>query len=157
MAKVKFIIVTVCILVWKCSDSSVEPMQTISPIIGTWEYSNEVGYVDTVDPAHTFFPSFIFNSNSNVEEIAKYVLLPEKRYFGYKYVKEGEYVVNSDTLTLTIKKQIYVNFADSINSKPSPLSINNYTMKYLFMVNEDTLKLAMLGRHVIYYENYFKK
>lgn len=158
MKILKFIFITILFLfIWRCNDSTVEPQQSSNQIIGTWEYSNEIGFVDSLDPVNIFSPTFTFNSNLSFEETAKYIRLPEKMYLGYKYVKTGNYTLESDTIALTIKKEIYVNFADSLNSKPSPLDVNPYETRYLFIVNKDTLKLARLGELEIYYVNYFKK
>jgi len=158
MKRLKFIFITILFLfIWRCNDSTLEPQQSSNQIIGTWEYSNEIGFVDSLDPVNIFSPTFTFNPNLSFEETAMYIRLPEKRYLGYKYVKTGNYTLKSDTNVLTIKKEIYVNFADSLKPKPSPLDVDPYETKFLFIVNKDTLKLARLGVLGIQYDNYFKK
>jgi hypothetical protein len=140
-----------------CKDLTTEPLPSNNSIVGTWEYSGDIGFTDITDPANTYFPKLTFNSYFNFEESARFVKLPSKEILGYKYVKTGSYNTTSDTITLTIKNEIYVNFEDSLQVKPSPLPVNPYNKKYKFIVVSDTLKMALVGVTGIYYINYFRK
>ncbi len=63
MKRLKFIFITILFLfIWRCNDSTVEPQQSSNQIIGTWEYSNEIGFVDSLDPVNVFSPTFTFNN-----------------------------------------------------------------------------------------------
>jgi len=143
-------------LFYSCKDSTTEPQTTNDPIEGTWEYSSDTGLVDLTNPLHTFFPKFIFANDNTFEESARFVELPSKLYIGYKYVKTGIYSISSDTVSLVIKNEIYVNFEDSLQVKPTPLPINSYNKNYKFIISADTLKLALLGGTSLNFINYFK-
>ncbi len=150
-------IVSSVLFLYSCQDSTTEPLPSGNSVIGTWEYSGDIGFTDITDPANPYFPKFTFNNYFNFEESARFVKLPSKEILGYKYVKTGSYNSTSDTITLTIKNEIYVSFEDSLQSKPSPLPVNPYNKKYKFIVVSDTLKMALLGVTGIYYINYFRK
>jgi len=152
----KVFLVLILSLFYSCKDSTTEPQPTNNPIEGTWEYSSDVGLVDLTDPLHPFFPKFVFVSGT-FEESARFVQLPLKVYIGYKFVKTGSYSIRSDTLALVIQNEIYVNFEDSLQVKPTPLPVNNYNKDYKFIISADTLKLALLGGNGLNFINYFKQ
>ena len=144
-------------LFYSCKDSTTEPPPMNNSILGTWEYSSDVGLVDLTDPLHPFFPKFVINNDNTFEESARFVQLPSKVFIGYKYVKTGSYSISSDTLALIIQNEIYVNFEDSLQVKPTPLPVNYYNKDYKFIISADTLKLALLGGTGLDFINYFKK
>ena len=144
-------------LFYSCKDSTTEPQPVNNTIEGTWEYSSDIGLVDLTDPLHPFFPKFVFVNDNTFEESARFVQLPSKVYIGYKYVKTGSYSISSDTLALVIQNEIYVNFEDSLQAKPTPLPVSSYNKNYKFIISADTLKLALLGGTGLDFINYFKK
>lgn len=141
---------------YSCKDSSTNPQTTQNSIKGTWEYSSDVGLVDLIDPLHPYFSKFVFNNDDNFEESARFVQLPSKEYVGYKYVKTGSYSLTSDTITLTIKNEIYVSFEDSLQEKPTPLPVNSFSNNYKFIIVADTLKMALLGVTGLNFINYIR-
>ncbi|MFA6541726.1 MAG: hypothetical protein WCT99_09000 [Bacteroidota bacterium] len=157
MKKKELLFIVLSLLIWSCKDSTTESQSTNNSIVGTWGYSGDVGFVDNFDPENIFFPSFTFNSDISFEETAKYVRLPVKQYIGYKYVKTGSMNIVSDSIIMTIQKEIYLTFADSLQPKPSPVSVSTYVKKYKFIIDSDTLKLAELGVPGLFYINYYKR
>ncbi len=140
---------------WTCKDSSTSPPPANNPLVGTWEYSANIGLVDTLDPLSPFFPAFTFDSDLTYEEVARFVQLPSRTYLGYKYVKAGTYLVTSDTLSLEIQREIYLSLADSLQPKPTPVAVSSYRVEYHFTISADTLSLTRLGSSA--YFNYFRR
>jgi hypothetical protein len=140
-----------------CNDIPTEHIETNNSIIGTWEYAEEYGFTDAHDPENVYFPMYIFDSDTSFEEVARFVQLPIKRLLGFKYVKSGTYSIVSDTLQIKIQKVIYVNYADSLQLKPTPLTIGVTHQKYKFSIKSDTLRLANLYASSLFYLRFTRK
>jgi hypothetical protein len=139
-----------------CKESSTPPSDK-EPLVGEWVWSEDIGLVDTLDPADPYFPTYVFDSDNNFKETGYFVEFPSKRFIAYKYVKSGAYQAYLDSLTLQVYREVYVSMSDGLQSEPAPIAVSPYAVSLRYFVNEDQLWLIHVRNRGLSDTSYFSR